>query len=403
MPFFCVCIQRLSQLQAEAKHICFTTAAKIEYIDENGNEGCGFFPRGFFDGSGPRRKYDSIQVRVIGPNIGLAKGMLLVKDGISKIQLPQSMIKAPPSNTSDETWVAIIMKNVFPCEKNIQLGRYLHPDDDACNSWKKQKHKELSEMYQRMLLGFGVKEEYVSSYTELSRSSDRLKHAHLKGVADPTFKIPGDKVFISGYTSNSNGEMELFGKCFKQIYCSRSPAVSPGDAKILSVVGEKTEDMNMSDDEWALLCSYRWGTIIFGAPHDRLPAPLPNIIADGDLDGDDYFVCWDDNIVGHLLHAKDKLTSKSRKLLFELKLPEKTEHSVDKTNSFSQGGDNWLSLAQDKMLDFATQNSESHITGKLYTLCTKASKKSGGKIDIYDEDACAYAQAFKDALDIQKQ
>mmetsp|Transcript_10202 Transcript_10202/g.22683 ORF Transcript_10202/g.22683 Transcript_10202/m.22683 type:complete len:1127 (-) Transcript_10202:57-3437(-) len=393
-------VARLSHLQPEAQHILFTDASKIEFISENGNEGSGFFPRGFFDGQGPRRNFDSIQVRLIGPKIGLAKGMILVKDGITNIQLPPSMIKAPPSEACDKTWVAVVIKNIFPCERNVQLGRYLHPDEDACNSWKKNKQKELSEMHQRMLIGFGVKKEDIHAYARRSTSPDHLKHAHLKGAADPTMKIPEDKIFISGYTTNSNGERDLFGNCFNQVYCSRSPAVSPYDAKILSVVAERTEDM--SGDEWDLLCSYKWGTVIFGAPRTRLSAPLPCCIADGDLDGDDYFICWDDEIVAHLLHAKDKLTSKSRKLLLELKLPDKTEHSLDKTTSFSQGGDNWLNVVQDKMLDFSTQNAESHITGKLYSLCIAASKKSGGKIDIYDEDAVAYAQAYKDSLDIQK-
>ena len=54
------------------------------------------------------------------------------------------------------------------------------------------------------------------------------------------------------------------------------------------------------------------------------------------------------------------------------------------------------------MLDFALQNAESRITGKLYKLTFEASKKVGGTIDIFDEDACAYAQAYKDALDIKK-
>ncbi|KAL7543918.1 hypothetical protein ACHAXR_013297 [Thalassiosira sp. AJA248-18] len=393
---------RLAHLQAEAGNIFFTSASNIEFIEEHGNEGCGFYPRDFFRGSGPRKRYDSIQVRIIGPKIGLAKGMLLVKDGIDKIQLSkESMIKAPPSVTSDESWVAIVIKNGFPTDGNVQLNKYFDPHLDPCDSWKNNKQKELSKMHKRMLIGYGINIKDVDSYVTSSTNHVNLRHAHLKGLADPTLKLPEDKVFISGYTSNQSNERVIFGSCFKQVYVSRSPAVAPEDAKILSVVGEKTDDM--SEDDWDQLCSYDWGTIVFGAPRTSSSVPLPNIIADGDLDGDDYFVCWDQQMLSQLLYPKDALTTKSRKILLELKLPKKAAHGVDKTTSFiEKGRADWLSLAQDRILDFQTQNAEARLTGKLYTLCIKASKRSGGKFDIFDEDAMAYARAYKDSLDIHK-
>ena len=57
-----------------------------------------------------------MQVRIVAPTIGLAKGMLLKKKGIDKIQLPQSMIKVGPSQTCKDPWAAVIIKNVFPSE-----------------------------------------------------------------------------------------------------------------------------------------------------------------------------------------------------------------------------------------------------------------------------------------------
>ena len=330
--------------------------------------------------------------------------MLTRKDGITNIQLPSSMRKVPPLEETDENWIAVIIKDVFPGETNVQLGRYLDPNlDDACASWKKEQKKELSDMYKRMLIGYGVKRTDIEAYARRSRYCKDLKHAHLIGLADPTNQIPEGMVFITGFTTDiSTGERTLIGKGHKQMYVSRSPAVSPGDAKILSVLSEKPTEM--SDKNWNCLCSYRFGSIIFGAPRKKLLAsPLPCIIANGDLDGDYYFVCWDEVIMKHLLHAKDELTTKSRKLLLELKLQNRT-HTVDKTTNYtsSQGGENWLSLAQDKMLDFTLQNAESQIIGKLYTLCVSASKKVGGKVDIYDKDACSFAQAYQDALDIKK-
>ncbi|KAL9185901.1 hypothetical protein ACHAXT_003678 [Thalassiosira profunda] len=394
-------VARLAHLQSNARKIGFTDVSKIEFIEERGNEGCGFFPRGFFDGWGPRTDYDSVQVRIMGPTIGLFKGMLLAKEGIAAIQLPrESMMKAPPSEACDEDWVCVVLKNVFPGDANKQLGKHLDPDESARASYTNpmNKLKKISKMYRRMLIGYGVRKDDVAAYAKASRDPAHLKHAHLKGVADPTGKIPEGRVFITGYVANGDGERVLFGQCFNQIYVSRSPSVAPGDAKILSVLSEKTNDM--SEEEWGLLCSYKWGTIIFGAPVNS--CPIPSMIADGDLDGDDYFVLWEPQMLSHLLTANDELTRKSRRLLLELKMPEKAVQSVNKDTPFSGGDDDWLSKAQDQMLDFPAQNAATNIVGQLYKLCVKASKRPGGNYDIFDEDAVAYAQAYKDSMDIQK-
>ena len=87
---------------------------------------------------------------------------------------------------------------------------------------------------------------------------------------------------------------------------------------MILVVGSKTEDM--SDDDWKLLCSYKLSTIRFGFPKANSTS-LTCLIANGNLDGNDYFVCWDKINLDHLLHATDHITSKSRELLFQLKSP----------------------------------------------------------------------------------
>lgn len=87
--------------------------------------GCGFFPEGFFVRGG--EKYDAVQVRIVAPTIGLVKGMLLKKKGIDKIQLSHSMIKVNPSQTCEDPWAAVIIKNVFPSEgKQTTILRKLH-------------------------------------------------------------------------------------------------------------------------------------------------------------------------------------------------------------------------------------------------------------------------------------
>jgi hypothetical protein len=65
----------------------------------------------------------------------------------------------------------------------------------------------------------------------------------------------------------------------------------------------------------------------------------------------DYFVLWDEKIINHLMHGKDKLTSKSRELLQKLELPVRNRCPVNKAANFSREVDNkWLSKAQDLML-----------------------------------------------------
>jgi hypothetical protein len=142
------------------------------------HQGCGFFPEGCFSAGKTKANYDSIQVRIIGPTIGLAKGMLLKKRGIDCIQLPRSMIKAPRSETCGESWAAVIIKNEFPSEENNQMGRFLDPDaENANNSWMvNDRRKPLSKMHQRMLIGYGVKVSDVNAYTRSAKNPKHLKH-----------------------------------------------------------------------------------------------------------------------------------------------------------------------------------------------------------------------------------
>jgi hypothetical protein len=120
---------------------------------------------------------DSIQVRIVGPKLGLAKGMLLKRQGISCIQIPESMIKAPSSETCDANYAAVIIKNEFPSDENIQIGRFLDPDaKDPRQSWKMKVKKPLSKMYRRMLVGHGVKHADVVAYTRSAKDHVKLKH-----------------------------------------------------------------------------------------------------------------------------------------------------------------------------------------------------------------------------------
>ena len=141
------------------------------------HQGCGFYPEGFF-GSATKKSCDAIQVRILLPTIGFAKGMLLKKQGINCIQLPRSMIKVPPSETCTDSWAAVVIKNEFPSEEKRQMGRFLDPDAAEANkSWMKtDRRKQLSKMFRRMLIGYGVKESKVKAYTRAAKNLKYLKH-----------------------------------------------------------------------------------------------------------------------------------------------------------------------------------------------------------------------------------
>jgi hypothetical protein len=83
-------------------------------------------------------------------------------------------------------------------------------------------------------------------------------------------------VFISGYTRDNNDKRALFGKVHPRVYLSRSPSLEPTDAKLVPVIRSKPKEM--SGDDWNVLCSYQFGTIIFPQSKEG-STPLPIVIA----------------------------------------------------------------------------------------------------------------------------
>eukprot|EP00804_Cyclotella_cryptica_P029472 CCRYP_011281-RE/>CCRYP_011281-RE protein AED:0.21 eAED:0.21 QI:965/1/1/1/0.88/0.84/19/194/1883 len=401
-------IARLGHLQSEAAGVMNINLSDIEIIQEKGHEGCGFIPPNFFEDSKdcPYSTSDALQVRIIAPKLGLIKGMLLVKRGIKHIQIPESMIKVMPSKSSNKKWATVIFKKLYaPSTQNKLLGRMLDPNGNPPNSFKVERQKSLSDMYQRILIGFGVPKLVCDDYVKLSRNVEKLRHAHLMGVADPTGSIPYGEVFIPGYARNSkaNNARDIFGSCLKygKVFISRSPCLEPTDAKILSVLKRKPNGMSAKD--WESLCAYKFGTVIFGLPKSKDDTPIPCLIADGDLDGDLYFVLWDDEILDNLLHPKNYTTKKAFSLLTKLEAIDKSKCFVNKSAKLDKPYQkNWFSSAQDEMVDVKKIGLSTKLVGSLYRLCQMYSKKDNGFFDIYDEDALAFAQAYKDSMDVQK-
>jgi hypothetical protein len=124
---------------------------------------------------------------------GFVKGMLLaVKQGIKRIQIPESMIKVHPSKSCKDEWAAVVFKKLSaPSQDNKYLGRHLDPNEEPPLSFKEKKHKELSDMYQRILIGLALAPQLCTKYVRQSRKTEGLMHTHLMGVPFGEVFIPG--------------------------------------------------------------------------------------------------------------------------------------------------------------------------------------------------------------------
>ena len=109
------------------------------------------------------------------------------------------MIKMLPIDSSTDNRAIIAFKKLSaPSDDNNYFGRYLDPNEETTKSFETRPQKKLSEMYQRILIGYGIPKSMCDDYVKRSQKIDGLKHMHLLGVADPTACIPYGHVFIPG-------------------------------------------------------------------------------------------------------------------------------------------------------------------------------------------------------------
>lgn len=160
----------------------------IKTIEENGNEGCGFAPPNYIEdllgvNTVEAKRADAIQVRIFGPKIGVAKGLLMKKVSAEKIELPKSMMKVSPSKCCAEDWVVVVVSDVFPSKTNEHIGKFHDPNKkDPLVSYLKglEYTAKFSPMYMRLFRGFGVGKKVLDRYYhQMKRSAAAIKHTHL--------------------------------------------------------------------------------------------------------------------------------------------------------------------------------------------------------------------------------
>ena len=153
------------------KSFCFheIPSDNFDVIDDNGHLGCGFIhPSNLVEllgSSQPAQRVIAIQVRIIGPSkVGVAKGMLFVKEDIEEyqIQVPASMVKVNRSKTTPlHTYVALNIRQCFPSSNQQVMGNLFDDGKKDPTSSMIKGLKPLSMDVRRVLCCKGVSEQTI--------------------------------------------------------------------------------------------------------------------------------------------------------------------------------------------------------------------------------------------------
>ncbi len=287
---------RLELLQSPAERLDDGTYAIFNIknedlceIDENNHTGCGFICEEYLDSLITGKTLStlgSVQIRLYAPSFGLFKGMLMRKRITSgaKIQLPSSMKKVGPSKATNKMQPILLVCNagMDPSKPNSRMKQlpWIDPNGKGIKDKRKgnDRPKPISDMLEMLLKGLGVNDEVVSKYCKDARKWAGLNHANLRGVADPTNKIPPDCVYMTGLKN------QITRKFIEthDLFITRYPVVKCEHAKMVKLMTKRPEGMSQSEYEW--LEGLPFGNLIFGFPSEGM-RPLSEVL-DGDMDGD---------------------------------------------------------------------------------------------------------------------
>jgi hypothetical protein len=324
----------------------------------------------------------AVQVRLFIPSMGVYKGMLVKKRATeaAPIQLPWSMqkvLKSTHPKALQGGAIVICKTGVHPSpgSANEYIGRKLDPTlrgEPPEKSFKSKIKKPLSNMVFRLWQTMGVTKQMCEVYKKESLTTDRRNHAWLVGVPDPTNSLPPDTVFVPGMKTCQ----------FSDIFVTRSPCYAYDHGRKFATITVKPETMSSEDWNW-LNNDLNFGVIIFSNPRPGMKS-IPERIANGDLDGDLYLVCWDEDILESMAASPlvDGISCDDGKL------------------STMPSSPSWFDDAQDIMVDAGLSNEIGYLTGKLYKLAEKLA--DGSESILKDPDANAYYEAYNQALEYKK-
>ena len=318
----------------------------------------------------------AVQVRVVAPQLGVFKGMLMRKTGIKGVQLTKSMRKVPPSaSKSAGSWAMVITKRVYPTKSSNAMAKRFSPPHQGqfTPSSRTNDEKPLNDMVSMLLEGIGVPRSVVHAY----RAKPHNEHTScVVGVADPTGELPAGTVFLTGTR-------------LSEVFVTRFPCVKVSHGHVLSMPSAKPSSMSASAWDW--LHELKFGALIFsGKGH----CPLPGICADGDLDGDLFFVCWNDEVVHHVRTHRAAATDRLIKKGVIVK-PEKGQSGsgISRSTKADGNGAGWMAAAQSHMTDINVLRE--HMTiGAKHKAWELAVKERGMAHPEAEECADAFSQAI---------
>jgi hypothetical protein len=386
----------------------------VEDIPEMGHEGCGFICEDLL--SDLMRNHSNsarvccIQVRLFIPRKGVYKGMLMKKKmGTgAKIQLPDSMRKVPASidiDASEIGTLVICQAGVDPSKNNALMARLPSINPSADPPPASFEPDKLKDMILRLFEVLSVPKRECEKYRDRSiRKSSPKKstrdsgegkkiekasplpaicHCYLRGVADPTMMIPPNTVYITGI-SNAPNFPEI-------VFITRSPCIKADDGRRIKVLRKKPKSITKEAYEW--LNKMPFGIVIFGFPKPGCK-PAPVLIANGDLDGDRYFCCWDKTILEHTDAALVGNISIPRATAVNIQRQEDAEVRGLDADRFREVQDAMISVTRDL-------RSCDKLTKLFWTLSGKAADNDRVKF-LRNEDAESFADAFNLSLDYAK-
>ncbi len=355
----------------------FSTPADLYTEIEDRGDGCGFFSKELFtklfDDENKRRKYKDVaalQVRIVCPRLGFFKGVLMLKDIMSghMVQLPPSMKKVPPSKHDDLKETAVILiRQTFPSLANITLEKYWKTGQITESDTRTREQGMKDGFIKFLSKAFKMKDSELQKILSDSKRLPSIKHVGVVGVADCTDAIPSGMAYLSGFQNIPNFQVALKQR---SLFVSRFPCIERNDARRVTIV--TTKPSQMAPSQWEFLQSLPFGVIMFGFDAGKRATPAQ--IANGDLDGDLYFVSWDQRLLD-----LDLLP------IFQVACSEEPTVRALPRNP------HWLESAHEVMTNVENSGKYGILISRVYRLWEKATKEL---------DEAEFAVAYKQSLDV---
>lgn len=292
----------------------------------------------------------ALQVRIVSPQAGLCKGILMVHPRLpdKTITINDTMVKAGPGSASGDGLMLVCQ--VHPTRANREMGRNLR----AGAALPELRGPPISPMVRMLLSHLEVEDALLEAVHE---------RGFVVGVGDPTQCIPRGHVFVTGLHHEDPHE----------VFVTRCPATKPADGQLFPRVelsqlqprGDVTANMAA-----AFLHSLPFGALVFSSDGD---ISLPATVAAGDLDGDYYWVCWNLALVEAVARHRSQHPCPS------LAAPQDQGHapSADQSASRREG---WLPRVQRHLKSKEVLHS-GHAIGKAYRLWEEAATRDYGSLE----------------------